>query len=186
MSGHCRPKASCPASPGLSAALRWGRPNWRRTSCASATPLSSPLPSPTTRPDAAADFAPAQLMPVPTSPARPPTQPSGVQGVVFFNYTLIPLTETARATPPIPFSFFDPKTGRYADLTIPSVPVTVQPGAPPDDLTTLTQSSSTAGEPDKELVLHGLAASRGRIAASLVPPQQQAWFRSEEHTSELQ
>ena len=125
---------------------------------------------------AAADFAPAQLMPVPTSPARPPTQPSGVQGVVFFNYTLIPLTETARATPPIPFSSFDPKTGRYADLTIPSVAVTVQAGATPADFMALTQSASTAGEPDKELVLHGLAASRGRIAASLVPPQQQAWF----------
>src|ERR1039458_8309850 len=115
-------------------------------------------------------------MPVPTSPARPRAHPSVVQGVVFFNYTLIPLTETARETPSIPFSSFDPKTGRYADLTIPSVAVTVQAGATPADFMALTQSASTAGEPDKELVLHGLAASRGRIAASLVPPQQQAWF----------
>jgi hypothetical protein len=31
-------------------------------------------------------------------------------------------------------------------------------------------------EPEKDLVLCGLAAARGRTAASLVPPQQQAWF----------
>jgi hypothetical protein len=99
-----------------------------------------------------------------------------MQGFVTFNYTLIPLTETARATPSIPFSCFDPKSGTYADLTIPSVPVTVNPGAAPADLTALTQSASTAGQPEKELVLYGLAPSRGRIAASLVPPQQQAWF----------
>jgi hypothetical protein len=125
---------------------------------------------------AASDFAPAQLLPVPAPPARPPAQPASIQGVVFFNYTLIPLTETARATPPIPFSCFDPNTGRYADLTIPSVSVMVKPGAIPADFQALLQPSSTAGEPEKELVLRGLAASRGRTAASLVPPQQQAWF----------
>jgi hypothetical protein len=125
---------------------------------------------------AASDFAPAQLMPVPAPPARPPTQPAGVQGVVSFNFTLIPLIETARATPPIPFSCFDPKTGSYTDLTIPSLPVTVRPGPAPADFPALAQSASTAGEAEKELVLRGLAASRGRTAASLVPPQQQAWF----------
>ncbi len=104
------------------------------------------------------------------------TVPEAVQGVVAFNYTLIPLTEAARATPPIPFSCFDPDTGSYADLTIPSVPVTVLPGTVPADLQALTQAASTAGEAEKELILHGLAASRGRTAASLVPPQQQAWF----------
>jgi hypothetical protein len=154
---------------------------------------------------AANDFAPAQLIPVPTPPARPPAgfatpvagigqatpvpaspvtpaptgplaQPSPLQGFVTFNYTLIPLTETARATPPIPFSYFDPKAGGYADLTIPPVPVTVNPGMAPADFPALLQSGSTAGEPEKELVLRGLAAARGRTAASLVPPQQQAWF----------
>jgi hypothetical protein len=125
---------------------------------------------------AAADFAPAQLVPVPTPPARPPTQPAGVQGVVFFNYTLIPLTETARATPPISFSYFDPKAGGYADLTIPPVPVTVKPGTAPADFSALLQAGSAAGEPEKELVLRGLAAARGRTAASLALPQQQAWF----------
>ena len=129
---------------------------------------------------AATDFAPAQ--PVPQPQPAPPVRPGAlappepVQGMVTFNYTLIPLTDAAHATPPIPFSCFDPKTGSYADLTIPSVPVTVRPGAAPADITPLTQPAWPTGEPEKELVLHGLAASRGRVAASLVPPQQQAWF----------
>jgi hypothetical protein len=129
---------------------------------------------------AANDYAPAQPVqpPPPVAFVQPgqPARPDAAQGVVAFNYTLIPLTETARATPPIPFSCFDPKSGSYADLTIPSVPVTVNPGTSPADLTALAQPATTAGEPEKELVLRGLAAARGRTAASLVPPQQQAWF----------
>jgi hypothetical protein len=129
---------------------------------------------------AAADYATVQ--PVPPSQPSPFTQPGvraqpePVQGVVTFNYMLIPLTETTRATPPIPFSCFDPKSGSYTDLTIPSVPVTVKPGAVPTDFIALAQAASTAGKPEQELVLSGLAASRGRTAASLVPPQQRAWF----------
>jgi hypothetical protein len=129
---------------------------------------------------AAADYAPPQpVFPPPLSPFAQPgarVQPEPVQGVVTFNYTLIPLTETARATPPIPFSCFDPRSGSYADLTIPSVWVTVNPGATPVDVTVLAQAAATAGEPEKELVLHSLPVARGRTAASLVPPQQQSWF----------
>jgi hypothetical protein len=129
---------------------------------------------------AASDFAPAQPVPQPhTTPATQfgvRTVPEAVQGIVAFNYTLIPLTEAARATPPIPFSCFDPDTGSYAELTIPSVPVTVQPSAVAADFPALTQSGSMAGEAEKELVLRGLAPSRGRTAYSLVPPQQEAWF----------
>jgi hypothetical protein len=122
---------------------------------------------------AATDYAPAQpVAPQPGMAARS----GGLQGVVTFNYTLIPLTETARATPPIPFSCFDPKAGAYADLTIPSVPVTVKPGAVPGDLASLLQAGSTGGEPEKELTFSSLATARGRTAASLVPPQQQTWF----------
>jgi hypothetical protein len=95
---------------------------------------------------------------------------------VTFNYTLIPLTEEARATPPIPFSYFDPNARGYADLTIPSVPVTVKAGAALADFPSLLQAGSTGGEPERELGLSNLAAARGRTAASLVPPQQRAWF----------
>src|ERR1035441_8707449 len=86
---------------------------------------------------AATDYAPPQPVPPPRpSPLPipgPRPQPESMQGVVTFNYTLIPLAETARATPPIPFSCFDPKKGSYADLTIPSVPVIVPPAATPAD-----------------------------------------------------
>jgi hypothetical protein len=99
-----------------------------------------------------------------------------VAGVFTFTYTLVPLTDAARATPPIPFSYFDPKANRYVDLTIPPVPLTVKAGATPGDLTLLMQTNLTAVEPEQELVLSGLAASRGRTAHSLALPQQQAWF----------
>ena len=128
----------------------------------------------------ATDFAPGQPVPLQqpgTLPrARLPAQAGSLEGVTTFNYTLIPLTEAARATPPIPFSYFDPKAVRYIDLTIPPVPVTVKPGAVPGDLASLQQANSAVVEPEKELVLSGLAGSRGRTASSLVPPQQQAWF----------
>jgi hypothetical protein len=126
------------------------------------------------------DFAPAQPLP-PQQPVTPPraglpAQPSSFPGVTTFNYILVPLTKAARATPPIPFSYFDPKAGRYVDLTIPSVPVTVEPGVVPGDLASLLPSKPAGTEPEKEPALSGLALSRGRTAFSLVPPQQQAWF----------
>jgi hypothetical protein len=128
----------------------------------------------------ASDLGPMQLSPLPQLLTRPraglATQAGNLEGVVAFNYTLIPLTETVRATPSIPFSYFDPKAGTYVDLTIPSVPVTVKPGTVPGDLASLLQAGAVGVEPEKELVLSGLAASPGRKAASLVPPQQQAWF----------
>ena len=40
----------------------------------------------------------------------------------------------------------------------------------------MKQASPAGVEAEKELELSGLAATRGRTAASLVPPQQQAWF----------
>jgi len=115
-----------------------------------------------------ADFAPVQILSLP--------QPAGLRGVVTFTYTLVPLTDSARATPPIPFSCFDPETDAYADLTIPSVPVTVAAGAVPGDHASVVQARLAEPEPDKEPELSGLAATRGLTAASLVPLQQRAWF----------
>ena len=122
----------------------------------------------------ASDFAPAQpVMPAPTVAAP---SPASVEGVVTFNYTLVPLTEQVRATPAIPFSYFDPSTGAYADLTIPPVAVTVVPGLVPGDFASLQHASALEEKPEKELTLSGLAAVRGRTAASLVPLQERAWF----------
>ncbi len=120
------------------------------------------------------DVAPAQAVPL----ARPgtPALADTLQGITTFNYTLIPLTEQARATPAIPFSYFDPQRGAYTDLTIPPVPVTVTAGAAPGDLQALLQAGAPATETEKEPVLSGLAASPGRTAGSLLPAQEQAWF----------
>jgi hypothetical protein len=127
-----------------------------------------------------ADFAPAQAVgPPPIVRLLQPTalgQPDKLEGVVTFTYTLLPLDEKARATPPISFSCYDPQAGRYVDLTIPSVPVTVKPGSMPGDFAALQQAGALTGEPEKELTLSSLAASRGRSARSLVPPQEQSWF----------
>jgi hypothetical protein len=94
-----------------------------------------------------------------------------------FSYTLVPLTVSARATPPIPFSYFDPARAAYVDLTIPAMPITVQPGPTQPDLKALRQPDAIpAPEAEKELVLSGLASSRGMTAASLAPVQRRAWF----------
>ncbi len=129
---------------------------------------------------AANDFAPTQPLPPQqlAAPVRPglPGQVGTLDGLATFNYTLVPLSESVRATPPIPFSYFDPKAGCYLDLTIPSVPVTVKPGVVPGDLASLMQSSPAGAELEQEPALSPLALSRGRTASSLVPPQHQAWF----------
>ena len=124
-------------------------------------------------------FPPTEVAPPMALPLGLPGIPGPgdkLLGVTTFNYTLIPLTEKARATPSIPFSYFDPERGSYADLTIPPVPVTIKAGAAPGDLQALLQAAAPPVEAEKEPVLSALAASPGRTAATLVPSQQQAWF----------
>jgi hypothetical protein len=104
----------------------------------------------------------------------PPHAPPGL--VIAFSFTLIPLSTEPRATPAIPFSYFDPKRPGYVDLTIPSLPVQVLPGAFPADLQAVHQAAKLATETENEPALTGLAPSPGRSVASLVPVQQQAWF----------
>jgi hypothetical protein len=93
-----------------------------------------------------------------------------------FTYTLIPLTAEARATPAIPFSYFDPDRGVYVDLTIPPASITVKGGAASADAQALLQSQSSEAENEKEPVLSDLALSPGLAAGSLVPVQQRVWF----------
>jgi hypothetical protein len=119
------------------------------------------------------DFAPAQPV---ASPGGPPVPAPGLEGIVTFNFTLVPLTDQVRATPAIPFSYFDPRSVTYADLTIPPVPVTVATGSVTGDFASLQDAAKVEGPPEKQLTLSGLAPARGRTAASLVPPQERAWF----------
>lgn len=98
------------------------------------------------------------------------------QGHTTFSYTLVPLSDKTVGTPEIPFSFFDPADGRYADCTIPSVPVSVAPGAMPVDLPVIRQAEALSEPEEKEPVLSDLAKSPGLAATSLVPLQRRPWF----------
>jgi len=87
-------------------------------------------------------------------------------------FTLIPLTDEARATPAIPFSAFDPVAGKYSDLTIPPLPVTVVGEGLPAELPVFDDDA----KPAAPLKLGGLAPAPGKTAASLKPLQRQGWF----------
>ena len=88
-----------------------------------------------------------------------------------FDFTLIPLTDEVRETPAIPFVSFNPTTGKYEDLTIPPLPVTVSGESLPTELPP-AEGGTGAGPP---LELGGLAPTPGKAAASLQPPQLRGW-----------
>ena len=105
-----------------------------------------------------------------------PPQILQAQGHVTFVYTLIPLSDKARATPALPFSTFDPERGAYTDLTVPAMSVTVLPGTvSAADLQAVLQAQKLDRESEKEPALSGLALAPG-LAAGLLPIQQRAWF----------
>jgi hypothetical protein len=82
------------------------------------------------------------------------------------------LSDEARATPAIPFSYFDPETGKYVDLTTPSVPVTVTGEGLPLELPAFDEQGKAAAP----LKLSGLATTPGKTVRSLKPLQLSAWF----------
>jgi len=105
------------------------------------------------------------------------------RGFAAFSYTLIPLSDRLKATPPVPFCYFDPKKGAYVDLTVPPVPLTVKP-PPPGALAQLrsaapmmpnTETDETSSR-EKEYVLTGLAETPGWGVQSLAPLQRRGWF----------
>ena len=110
------------------------------------------------------------------TPDAAPPQIAQAQGYATLEFTLIPLTQDARFTPPIPFCYFDPNAVGYTDLTIPSIPVQVLPGTVPADLQAVARADSVLPAPEKEPVLRGLAAAPGMAAASLAPLQLRAWY----------
>jgi hypothetical protein len=105
------------------------------------------------------------------------------QGGVSFTFTMIPQSDRAQGTPPVPFSYFDPVQKRHMDLTIPPVPVkiTAAPNAaltPASSTETLAVKSDAGSQemPERELVMTGLAEAPGAAAASLVPRQRRGGF----------
>ncbi len=84
----------------------------------------------------------------------------------------IPQTDEVHETPAIPFSYFDPAAGKYVDLTIPPVPVTVVGDSLPVQLPAFDDESECAAP----LKLSGLATTPGKTVGSLIPPQSRGWF----------
>jgi len=110
-------------------------------------------------------------------PATRGSAAAGTNGPgVSFTYTLIPVSGEVRATPAIPFSCFDPQRGQYADLTIPSISVTVITNAILTNEETAALVSENLSEPDKKSGLSRLAKTPGYTTDSLVPLQMRAWF----------
>ena len=103
------------------------------------------------------------------------------RGTAMFTYTLIPLNERLKATPAIPFCYFDPERKAYVDATIPPVAIKVLP-APGGKAAAVAGLSAPASEdPDqvsgeRELVMTGLAETAGRSVWSLAPLQSRPWF----------
>ncbi len=89
-----------------------------------------------------------------------------------FSFTLIPLTDTTRQTPAIPFSCFDPALDGYVDLTIPSLPVTVTSQGLPTEIAS-EDSGITNSSPSR---LGELLPSPGSMVAGLAPPQFRGWL----------
>jgi hypothetical protein len=88
------------------------------------------------------------------------------------SFTLIPLTDETHGTPAIPFSYFDPNTAKYVDLTIPSIPVTVVGDALPVELPAYDEEGKAA----PPIKLSPLAATPGKSVSSLRPLQRSVWF----------
>lgn len=106
-----------------------------------------------------------------------------LRGAAVFTYTLIPLNDQSRATPAIPFSYFDPRRKTYVDATIPPVPITVLPSpagaAPVAELARANQGG--VDDPDlapneREPVMTGLAEQPGTVWSSLRPIHTCGWF----------
>jgi len=109
---------------------------------------------------------------VPPDPPRSPDWQIIADNPPDTGYTLIPLTDGVRETPAIPFSYFDPATAKYVDLTISPLPVTVVGDSLPVQLPAFDDETKSAAS----LKLSGLATTSGKTVGNLKPLQLRGWF----------
>jgi hypothetical protein len=102
-----------------------------------------------------------------------PAQIQHMQGAIAFHFHFIPLSDEAKSTPAIPYSFFNPYTESYVNLTIPPVPLTVEPAGP-----TATPVAEEGAQPQGEVETLAFAdvVSEPGQAGSLAPVQERSWF----------
>jgi hypothetical protein len=104
------------------------------------------------------------------------------QGTKTFKFTLIPRKADTRALPSIPFSYFDPETKQYVDLSIPPQPIAVKAdktaaaSASPAPQPAATPAVEAQPSHSAEPILTGLAESPGAWRWSPSPISQSGWF----------
>ncbi|MEO6740265.1 MAG: BatD family protein [Chthoniobacteraceae bacterium] len=116
-----------------------------------------------------------------------PEDHNSARGAKVFTYTLIPSRAGLKATPAMPFSYFDPERRAYVDVTIPPVPVTVKASSAAPAPAAPEAVKSEAPRPDEaprvvEPVMTGLAEKSGRWVHSLAPPLRERWLIAAELT----
>jgi len=107
-----------------------------------------------------------------------PPQLVHARGFINFHFTLIPTTDEARATPVIPFSYFDPQTETYQELNLPALPLRVTPSPFPSRANELAEADQAAPTREPEPALSAPATRPGRAVSRLQPLQSRSWFPS--------
>ena len=122
----------------------------------------------------------------PTSEFQPdPEDRNTARGAKVFTYTLIPNRAGLKATPAMPFCYFDPEKRAYVDITIPPVPINVKPSAnapAPIEPEPAKVETPRAEEPPRvvEPAMTGLAEKPGHWVRSPAPPLREWWLLAAE------
>ena len=79
-------------------------------------------------PDAPAENPDWQMFKPTTDLNSPNDETAPLLATKTFTYTLIPKRANVRATPALPFSYFDPAKAKFVDISVPPMPVKVKAG----------------------------------------------------------
>jgi hypothetical protein len=98
-----------------------------------------------------------------------------------FGYAMVPLSDRIKATPKIPFSYFDPKAMAYVDLSIPPAPIRVLKAASLAGSGGATNDSRIEDDlpspsPEAEPVLAAIVDRPGRRVQTMEPLHRRFWF----------
>ena len=121
----------------------------------------------------------------PTSEFQPdPEDHNTARGAKTFTYTLIPGRAGLKATPAMPFCYFDPERRAFVDITVPPLPISVKPSstAPAAPVTEEKNDPPRTEEQPRvvEPVMTGLAEMPGRWVHSPGPPLRERWLLATE------
>ncbi len=124
----------------------------------------------------------------PTSEYQPdPEDHNTARGSKTFTYTLIPGRAGLRATPAIPFCYFDPERRAFVDLTIPPLPISVKPSTAAGAAAPVETAKSEPPRAEEtprvaEPTMTGLEEKAGRWTRSPGPPLHGWWLLAIELT----